>query len=144
MNENIDLTKILEGCPDEIFTGESLAKFIKDNPQFKMLPINNLLVELLKRNLIQPSAIMDAYSDLMQRKLNVAEAHYADACITATQMQSKNLKKEDKKNMLDRFFYNVSFSKRFPNTCGNNLTEEERKKWSDFWELIYGFRPEEE
>ena len=30
------------------------------------------------------------------------------------------------------------------NTCGNNLTEEERKKWSDFWELIYGFRPEEE
>lgn len=127
-----------------MFTGESLAKFIEDNPQFKMLPINYLLVELIARNLIQPSAIIDSYSDFMQHKLNVAEAHYDDACVSAIQMESGNFKKEDKKNMLNRFFYNASFSKRLPNMCGKNLTEEERKKWSDFWVLTYGFRPEEE
>lgn len=129
---------------NEIFTGESLVKFIEDNPQFKILPINYLLIELLKRNLIRPSEIIDAYSDLMQHKLNVAEAHYDDACITAIQMESNNSQKEDKKNMLSRFFYNASFSKRLPNMCGRNLTEEERKKWSDFWALNYGFRPEKE
>lgn len=128
----------------EMFTGESLAKFIEDNPQFKMLPINYLLVELIARNLIQPSVIIDAYSDFMQHKLNVAEAHYADACISAIQMESNNFKKEDKKDMLNRFFYNASFSKRLPNVCGKNLTEEDKKKWSDFWAVTYGFRPEEE
>ena len=130
---------------NETFTGQNLIDFIESNDIFKILPINNLLVELLKRNIIQPSDIINAYSDLMQHKLMVSESHYNDACTTALQMESGNFKKEeDKKEMLDRFIYNASFSKSFPNLIGRTMSEEDKKKWSDFWEKTYGFRPETE
>ena len=129
----------------DIFTGEELIKFIENNPQLKVLPINYLFVELLKKSLIKPSDIINAYSEVMQHKLLVAESHYTEACVTALQMKSGNFEsKEDKKDMLDRFFYNASFSKMFPNLIGKDMTEENKKKWSDFWLLTYGFRPEEE
>lgn len=129
----------------DILTGESLIKFIEANPQFKLLPINFLFVELLKRNMIQPSEIINAYSDVMQHKLMVAETRYTESCITALQMETGNFKgEEDKKEMWNRFLYNTSFSKQFPNLIGKDMTEEDKKKWSDFWVLTYGFRPEEE
>ena len=91
-----------------------------------------------------PSDIIDAYSQVMQDKLMVAQSHYEDACVTALQMNSGNFtKKEDKKKMMDRFFYNASFSKSFPNMSGVNMTDEEKNMWSDFWLTTYGFRPEE-
>ena len=129
----------------EIFTGETLIKFIENNPQFKVLPINYLFVELLQRSLIQPSEIINAYSDVMQHKLTVAQSHYEDACVTALQIKSGNFNEEEKKKkMMNRFFYNTSFSKTFPNFIGKDMNEKEKKKWSDFWQLTYGFRPEEE
>ena len=126
------------------FTGEELIRFIENYPQFKAIPIKYLFIELLKKNLIMPSDIIDAYSQVMQDKLMVAQSHYEDACVTALQMNSGNFtKKEDKKKMMDRFFYNASFSKSFPNMSGVNMTDEEKNMWSDFWLTTYGFRPED-
>ena len=128
----------------ETFTGEELIRFIETYPQFKAIPIKYLFIELLKKNLIIPYDIIDAYSQVMQDKLKVERSHYEDACVTALQMNSGNFtKKEDKKNMMDRFLYNASFSKSFPNISGADMTDEEKKKWSDFWLITYGFRPEE-
>ena len=129
----------------DTLTGETLIEFIESNPQFKLLPIDYLFVELLKRNFIQPFEIINAYSKLMQHKLMIAESHYNDSCITALQMESGNFKRtEDKKEMWARFLYNTSFSKQFPNLIGKDMTEEDKKKWSDFWLLTYGFRSEDE
>lgn len=126
-------------------TGEELIKFVENSPQFQKLPIKFLFIELLRKNWIIPSEIIDAYSQVMQDKLIVAQSHYEDACATALQMKSGNFnKEEDKKKMMNRFFYNVSFSKNFPNLIWNDITEEEKAKWSDFWLTTYGFRPEEE
>ena len=126
-------------------TGEELIRFVENYPQFQMLPIKFLFIELLKKRWIIPSEIIDAYSQVMQDKLTVAQSHYEDACVTALQMKSGNFnKEEDKKKMMNRFFYNASFSKTFPNLIGNDMTEEEKKKWSDFWLTTYGFKPEEE
>ena len=126
-------------------TGEELIRFVENYPQFQMLPIKFLFIELLKKRWIIPSEIIDAYSQVMQDKLTVAQSHYEDACVTALQMKSGNYnKEEDKKKMMNRFFYNASFSKTFPNLIGNDMTEEEKKKWSDFWLTTYGFKPEEE
>ena len=128
----------------ETFTGEELIRFIETYPQFKAIPIKYLFIELLKKDLIIPSDIIDAYSQVMQDKLKVARSHYEDACVTALQMNSGNFtKKEDKKKMMDRFLYNASFSKSFPNMSGADMTDEEKKEWSDFWLITYGFRPEE-
>lgn len=127
------------------FTGDNLIEFIKHNDILKKLPIKYLFIELLKRNLIQPSEIIDAYSDLMQNKLMVVKSHYKDACVTALQIENGNFNKySDKKNMLNRFLYNTSFSDNFPNLIGRNMDEADKKVWSDFWLLTYGFRPEEE
>ena len=126
------------------FTGEELIRFIENYPQFKAIPIKYLFIELLKKNLIMPSDIIDAYSQVMQDKLMVAQSHYEDACVTALQMNSGNFNKgEDKKKMMDRFLYNASFSKSFPNMSGVNMTDEEKNMWSDFWLTTYGFRPED-
>lgn len=126
------------------FTGKDLIRFVENYPQFQFLPIRDLFIELLKKNLIMPSDIIDAYSQIMQDKLTVAQSHYEDACVTALQMNSGNFtKKEDKKKVMDRFLYNTSFSKSFPNMSGVNLTDEEKNMWSDFWLTTYGFRPEE-
>ena len=72
------------------FTGEELIRFIENYPQFKAIPIKYLFIELLKKNLIMPSDIIDAYSQVMQDKLKVARSHYEDACTTALQMESGN------------------------------------------------------
>ena len=126
-------------------TGEELIKFVENSPQFQKLPIKFLFIELLRKNWIIPSEIIDAYSQVMQDKLIVAQSHYEDACATALQMKSGNFnKEEDKKKMMNRFFYNVSFSKNFPNLIWNDMTEEAKAKWSDFWLTTYGFKPEEE
>ena len=86
------------------FTGKDLIEFVENYPQLQFLPIKYLFIELLKKNLIMPSDIIDAYSQVMQDKLKVARSHYEDACVTALQMNSGNFtKKEDKKNMMDRF-----------------------------------------
>lgn len=126
------------------FTGEELIRFIENYPQFKAIPIKYLFIELLKKDLIIPSDIIDAYSQVMQNKLTVARSHYEDACVTALQMNSGHFnEEEDKKEIMNRFLYNASFSKSFPNISGADMTDEEKKKWSDFWLTIYGFRPEE-
>ena len=126
------------------FTGEELIRFIENHPQFKAIPIKYLFIELLKKDLIIPSDIIDAYSQVMQDKLKVVRSHYEDACVTALQMNSgKFNEEEDKKKIMNRFLYNASFSKSFPNISGADMTDEEKKKWSDFWLTIYGFRPEE-
>ena len=126
------------------FTGKDLIRFVENYPQLQFLPIRDLFIELLKKNLIMPSDIIDAYSQVMQDKLMVAQSHYEDACVTALQMNSGNFtKKEDKKKVMDRFLYNASFSKSFPNMSGTDMTDEEKKEWSDFWLITYGFRPEE-
>ena len=126
------------------FTGKDLIRFVENYPQLQFLPIRDLFIELLKKNLIMPSDIIDAYSQVMQDKLMVAQSHYEDACVTALQMNSGNFtKKEDKKKVMDRFLYNASFSKSFPNMSGADMTDEEKKEWSDFWLTTYGFRPED-
>ena len=126
------------------FTGEELIRFIENYPQFKAIPIKYLFIELLKKDLIIPSDIIDAYSQVMQDKLKVARSHYEDACVTALQMNNGDFnEEEDKKKIMNRFLYNASFSKSFPNMSGADMTDEEKKEWSDFWLITYGFRPEE-
>ena len=128
-----------------LVTAADLIPFINNHPQFKELPMKYLFIELLKRDLIQPSEIIDAYSKVMQDKLMVAETHYDDACISALQMEGNDWsKKENTKKIMDRFFYNTSFSKKFPNLTGRNIDEKDRKELSDSWLAYYGFRPEDE
>lgn len=122
--------------------GQELINFIENNPQFQFLHIGFLLMELLRRGVINPSDIIDAHTQQMREEYHKMESHFEDSCISATQLFELDLKGDDYENAKKRFFYNASFSKRMPDISENKLSEEDRKYWSDFFENTYGFSPE--
>lgn len=126
-----------------MITGQDLINFINDNNWLKRLPIEQTFIELLKKNIIKPSEIIDAYTQVLSDKCNRYKYHYEDSCASAIQLFNGNFKDNDYESAKKRFLYNTSFSECFPNIIGTELTSEERTKWREFFKNTYGFDPEE-
>ena len=127
-------------------TGEDLIKVIQDNDRLRYGDVKETIKELLKEGLINPSTLIDAQVKILEDEKYKLGCHFEDSVVSTIQLFSGNYKDKDYEKAKKRLFYNTSFSKQFPNmitTC-EPLTDEERKEWSDFFDLIYGFRPEEE
>ena len=127
-------------------TGEDLIKVIKDNDRLRYGDVKETIKELLKRRLINPSALIDAQVEILEDEKYKLRCHFEDSVVSTIQLFGGNFKGENYEKAKKRLFYNTSFSKQFPNmttTC-EPLTDEDKKEWSDFFDLIYGFRPEEE
>ena len=127
-------------------TGQDLIDFINSNGGLKELPIEYTFIELLKQNIIKPSEIIDAHTQILNNKCNRYRIHYEDSCVSAMQLCDKNFKGnfkgDDYESAKKRFLYNASFSECFPKMIGTELTPEERTKWRENFKLIYGFDPE--
>lgn len=124
-------------------SGQDLLNFINNNDWLKNLPIEYTFVELLKRNIIKPSEIIDAYTQVLNDKCNKYKCHYEDSCVSAMQLFNDNFKGDNYDSAKKRFLYNTSFSECFPNMIGNELTSDEREEWRKFFKITYGFDPEE-
>lgn len=122
--------------------GQDLINFINNNIHLKHLPIKYTIIELLRKSLINPSEIIDAHTKLLNDKCHIYRCHYEDSCVSALQLFNGNFKGKDLEDAKKRFLFNTSFSETFPNMIGGELTEEDRKYWRDFFELTYGFNPE--
>ena len=126
-------------------TGEDLIKVIIDNPCLRYGDVKETIKELLKRRLINPSTLIDAQVALLNEKQYRSRCHFEDAVVSTIQLFGGNYEGKDYENAKKRLFYNTSFSECFPNmSTPEPLTDEDKKYWSDFFERIYGFRPEEE
>lgn len=126
--------------------GEDLIKAIKDDNRLRYGDVKETIKELLKARLISPSMLIDAQVEILEDEKYKLRCHFEDSVVSTIQLFGGNYKDKDYKKAKKRLFYNTSFSKQFPNmttTC-EPLTDEDRKEWSDFFNLIYGFRPEEE
>lgn len=123
-------------------TGQDLINFINNNEWLKPSPMKYVFLELLKRGLINPSYIIDAYTQILEDRCDKYKCHYEDSCVSAMQLFNGNFKGEDYELAKKRFLYNTSFSKCFPNMIGNELTEEEKDNWRKFFKTTYGFDPE--
>lgn len=123
-------------------TGQDLINFINNNEWLKLSPMKYVFLELLKRGLINPSYIIDAYTQILEDRCDKYKCHYEDSCVSAMQLFNGNFKGEDYELAKKRFLYNTSFSKCFPNMIGNELTEEEKDNWRKFFKTTYGFDPE--
>ena len=125
--------------------GEDLIKVIKDNDRLRHGDVKETIKELLKARLINPSMLIDAQVEMLEDEKYKLRCHFEDSVVSTIQLFGGNYKGKDYEKAKKRLFYNTSFSKQFPNitTC-EPLTDEDRKEWSDFFDLIYGFRPEEE
>lgn len=127
-------------------TGENLIKVIQDNDRLKNGDVKETIKALLKARLINPSTLIDAQMEILEDEKYKLRCHFEDSVVSTIQLFNGNFKGENYEKAKKRLFYNTSFSKQFPNmttTC-EPLTDEDRKEWSDFFDLIYGFRPEEE
>ena len=127
-------------------TGEDLIKVIKDNDRLRYGDVKETIKALLKARLINPSTLIDAQVEILEDEKYRLRCHFEDSVVSTIQLFGGNFKGENYEKAKKRLFYNTSFSKQFPNmttTC-EPLTDEDKKEWSDFFDLIYGFRPEEE
>lgn len=124
-------------------TGQDLIDFINNNNWLKILPIEQTFIELLKRDIIKPSEIIDAHTRVLNDKCDRYKCHYEDSCVSAMQLFNGNFKGNDYEYAKKRFLYNTSFSECFPNMIGTELTSEERIEFREFFKNAYGFDPEE-
>ena len=127
-------------------TGEDLIKVIQDDDRLRYGDVKETIKALLKARLINPSTLIDAQVAILEDEKYRLRCHFEDSVVSTIQLFGGNFKRENYEKAKKRLFYNTSFSKQFPNmttTC-EPLTDEDKKEWSDFFELIYGFRPEEE
>jgi hypothetical protein len=127
-------------------TGEDLIKVIKDNDRLRYGDVKETIKVLLKTKLINPSTLIDAQVEILEDEKYKLRCHFEDSVVSTIQLFGGNFKGENYEKAKKRLFYNTSFSKQFPNmttTC-EPLTDEDKKEWSDFFDLIYGFRPEKE
>lgn len=125
--------------------GEDLIKVIKDNDRLRYGDVKETIKALLKERLINPSTLIDAQVEALEDEKYKLRCHFEDSVVSTIQLFGGNYKDEDYEKAKKRLFYNTSFSKQFPNmSMPKPLTDEDRKEWSDFFDLIYGFRPEEE
>ena len=127
-------------------TGEDLIKVIQDNDRLRYGDVKETIKALLKARLINPSTLIDAQVEILEDEKYKLRCHFEDSVVSTIQLFDGNFKGENYEKAKKRLFYNTSFSKQFPNmttTC-EPLTDEDKKEWSDFFKLIYGFRPEEE
>lgn len=127
-------------------TGEDLIKLISDDDRLRYGDVKETIKALLKARLINPSALIDAQVAILEDEKHKLKCHFEDSVVSTMQLFSGNFKGKDYKKAKKRLIYNTSFSKQFPNmtiTC-EPLTDKDKKEWSDLFELMYGFRPEEE
>lgn len=125
--------------------GEDLIKVIQDNDRLRHGDVKEIIKELLKARLINPSTLIDAQVEILEDEKYKLRCHFEDSVVSTIQLFGGNYKDKDYEKAKKRLFYNTSFSKQFPNmSMPEPLTDEDRKEWSDFFDLIYGFRPEEE
>ena len=126
--------------------GEDLIKVIKDDDRLRYGDVKETIKELLKASLINPSTLIDAQVEILEDEKYKLRCHFEDSVVSTIQLFGVNYKDKDYEKAKKRLLYNTSFSKQFPNmtTISEPLTDEDKKEWSDFFDLIYGFRPEEE
>ena len=122
--------------------GEELIQLINNKPELKSLPIFYTIKELLRKNLINPSELIDAHKSLLEEEIHRYKSHFTDAAISSIQLFNGKWKGEDYEKAKKRFFYNTSFCRQFPRDT-SSLTDDEKRQFSDMFETNYGFRPEE-
>lgn len=125
--------------------GIDLIDIIKNNSYLQNSDVKETIKKLLKENLINPSTLIDAQVEILEEEKHRLRCHFEDSVVSTIQLFNGNYKGKDYENAKKRLFYNTSFSKQFPNMSSPEpLSDEDKKYWSDFFNTIYGFRPEEE
>lgn len=121
-------------------TGADLIKLIESNPYLLQAGVKQTIAYLLKNRLVNPSTLIDTQVELLEHEKDKYKCHFieSDTCNWLLMNGNKEQKEFGKK----RAMYNAQFNTNFPSRY--ELNEEELKERKEYFELMYGFNPEEE
>ena len=120
-------------------TGADLIKIIESNPYLLQADVKQTIAFLLKKRLINPSTLIDAQVELLELEREKYKCHFVESDTCNWLLMNGN--KEQKEFGKKRAMYNGQFNTNFPSKC--DLSEEELKERKEYFELMYGFNPEE-
>lgn len=118
--------------------GEDLYRILEKNSFLLCNDIKYTISYLLKERLINPSTLIDAQVDILEKEKDKYKCHFieADTCNFLIREGDEQQKEWAEK----RACYNGQFNPTFPHK--HNLTDEELKERKEYFELMYGFDPE--
>ena len=96
-------------------TGQDLIYFIEKNPELLFNDVSKVIRALLDRDLICPSTLIDAQVKKLTDEQYKVRCHYEDACVSSIQLFNGLWEGDMYEEAKNRFLYNTSFSKCFPN-----------------------------
>jgi hypothetical protein len=120
--------------------GEDLYRILEKDSFLLCNDIKYTIAYLLKRRLINPSTLIDTQVDILENEKDKYKCHFIEADTCNFLMREGD--EEQKSWAEQRARYNGQFNPSFPHK--HNLTEEEVKERKEYFELMYGFNPEEE
>lgn len=120
-------------------TGADLIKIIESNQYLLQTDVKQTIAFLLKKRLINPSTLIDAQVELLEHERDKYKCHFVESDTCNWLLMNGN--KEQKEFGRKRAMYNAQFNTNFPSNY--DLSEEELKERKEYFELMYGFNPEE-
>lgn len=107
-----------------------------------VLPMEMVLSDLLYKHKIGFNSVLVAYTTALERERHLKNARFNEACANLTQILSGNFrKKEDKEQMMKRCIHTLNLNGTFPANIYNeqyHYTDEDKAKWDEFCETMYG------
>ena len=120
-------------------TGADLIKIIESNQYLLQTDVKQTIAFLLKKQLINPSTLIDAQVEILEHERDKYKCHFVESDTCNWLLMNGN--KEQKEFGRKRAMYNAQFNTNFPSNY--DLSEEELKERKEYFELMYGFNPEE-
>ena len=120
--------------------GEDLKRILENNPILLMANIKHTIAYLLKKRLINPSTLIDEQFNIINEKKDKYKCHFIEADTCNYLLMEGN--KEQKEHAEKRAKYNSKFNTTYVWTYKDKLSEEELKERQIYFEMMYGFNPE--
>lgn len=101
-------------------TGESLKRLLENNPYLLAVDIRYTIAYLLKKRLINPSVLIDEYTNILNEERDKYKCHFIEADTCNYLMTDGD--KEQKEFALKRAMYNSKFNTSFVWSYKDKLT----------------------
>ena len=108
-----------------------------------ILPMEEALVKALLEGKINILEVNNTYSMALERERHDRKMRFEEACININQLLSGNYKGKDLKEVQQRAIHTLNMSETLPHNIYDKeygYTEDDKKKWDEFYEMLYGGR----
>ncbi len=111
------------------------------------MPMEQVMVDMLSKELINVNFILSSYITAIEKRNHVNKMKFEEACLNINQMLSGNFKGEDEEVMLKRAIHTYNLNRTFiPHLYDEQYgyTKEDEKELDEFCTKRYGVNFKEE